>query len=235
MADKVTHYAVDIESFGTPENSGYDIIIPNYAIVLVPSNPLKDISHFAYVKLPFQKQIDAGLKVDAGAMNFWMNMCNSEYKDAYAEVASTLSLTESEIISGSSHESYKTKNILDLWNAIRYDPYGKENNIEIWGNDCHFDCSILQANHRKLFGVGELWKYNSPQNARSVRNRLNEVERVDMDSIVDVQLTKFIEMVADHGIHGLELHHPLFDAAREAIQISYCLNVLDPNNVRNTF
>lgn len=227
MADKVTHYAVDIESFGTPERSGYDIIIPNYAIVLVPTNPMKDISRYAYVKLPFQKQIDAGLKVDAGSMNFWMNMCQNDHKGAYEEVVSTLTLSEPEIISGSQNNLYKTKNVLDLWNALRYDLNGNENNIEIWGNGCHFDCSILQANHRKMFGVGELWKYNAPQNARSVKNRLTEDEKFDMDSIVDVQLKKFVEMVADHGLYGLELHHPLFDAAREAIQVSYCLNAIN--------
>ncbi|MCU6295013.1 3'-5' exoribonuclease, partial [Escherichia coli] len=94
------------------------------------------------------------------------------------------------------------------------------------GNGCNFDCSILQANHLKLLNVGDLWKYDAPENARTLKRLLNEEARTEMDEIVSVQLAKFVKYVEKCGINGLELHHPLYDAAREAIQISYCLNKL---------
>lgn len=225
---KRRHVSVDIESLGTPENSGYDIIIPNYAAVVVPSKPEHDIRQFVYVKLPYQAQVNAGLKSDAGAMDFWMNTCQKEYPNAYAEVASTMALVAPELYgpNGKSKQIFTSNGIVDFWKDIRFDCYGNEVEHSIWGNGCNFDCSILQANHLKLLNVGDLWKYDAPENARTLKRLLNEEARTEMDEIVSVQLAKFVKYVEKCGINGLELHHPLYDAAREAIQISYCLNKL---------
>lgn len=72
---KRRHISVDIEALGTPELSGYDIIIPNYAAVVVPSKPENDIRQFLYIKLPYGIKLLLVLKSDAGAMDFWMNTC----------------------------------------------------------------------------------------------------------------------------------------------------------------
>lgn len=223
---KRVHLSVDIESLGTPERSGYDIIIPNYAIVFVPTKPTVDISQFAYVKLPYQEQVKAGLKSDAGSMSFWMNTCSAEYPNAFKEVASTMQMESASIQThnGTVRAIFNDK-VMDLWKSMRYNDFGDERELSIWGNGCHFDCSILQANHLKLYGNGDLWKYDSPENARSVKRLLSVDETEKMNDIVEVQLEKFVMYAGQCGVTGLELHHPLYDAAREAIQISFCLDL----------
>ncbi|EHU8780953.1 3'-5' exoribonuclease [Escherichia coli] len=225
---KRRHISVDIETLGTPELSGYDIIIPNYAAVVVPSKPENDIHQFLYVKLPYQDQVAAGLKSDAGAMDFWMNTCQKEYPNAYTEVASTMKIKAPELYGPNeqSRRFFAYSSIVDFWKELRYNEHGEEVPHSVWGNGCNFDCSILQANHLKLMNAGELWKYDAPENARTLKRLLNEEARIEMDEIVSVQLAKFVTYANKCGINGLELHHPLFDAAREAIQISFCLNKL---------
>lgn len=216
--------AIDIESFGTPEKSGYDIVIPNYAIVPIPKKPTVDIHSFIYVKLPIQEQIKKGLKMDSGSMDFWFNYCRANHVSALNEVTSTFQLEKPEVHYVYPTERYTSDDVLELWRTLRYNRFGEEVEQEVWGNGCNFDCSITQANHLKLFGEGELWKYSAPQNARSLKGLLSENQRIEMDKIVSKQLDKFIAFAAGNGYTGLELHHPLYDAAREAIQISYCLD-----------
>lgn len=224
---KRRHVAVDIECLGTPENSGYDIIIPNYAVVMVPSKPTHNITNFFYVKQPYQAQVNAGLKSDASAMSFWMNKCAKEYPGAYEEVASTMDLATAEIYTsnGKAKKIFPNDLIAEFWDELRYH-YGEEVPHSVWGNGCHFDCSILEANHRKLYGKTGMWSYDAPDNARTIKRLLNDAARQEMDEIVALQLPKFVQFAEFCDVKGLELHHPLFDAAREAIQISYCLNKL---------
>lgn len=215
--------ALDIESLGTPELSGYNIIVPNYAMVPVPDHPFDSIKTFYYVKMPYQMQVQAGMKSDTGSMDFWFNECRKHYPRALDEVTSTFKLDKPEVYSVVDGERCTGDDVLEMWKDIRYNIYGEEESLEIWGNGCHFDCSILQANHLAVLGNGKLWNYTSPQNARSLKNLLNESEREEMDFIVKKYLLKFTDFAAGNGFTGLELHHPLYDAAREAIQISYCL------------
>lgn len=216
--------SIDIESFGTPEKSGYNIVIPNYAVVPIPELPTIPIKSFFYVKMPFQEQIEKGLKVDNGSMDFWFNECRKNYPNSLNEITSTFNLKEPEVHHVYEFERFSTNDVIGLWKELRYNRYGEEESLNIWGNGCHFDCSILQANHLLQFDKGELWNYSSPQNARSIKKLLNSTEREEMDEIVRKQLLKFSDFAAGNGFTGLELHHPLYDAAREAIQISYCLN-----------
>lgn len=216
--------SLDIESFGVPERSGYNIVVPNYAVVLIPDNPMHLIESFSYVKLPFQPQVENGLKVDAGSMDFWFNECRKYYPNALNEVTSTFNLKEPEVYQVTKSSRFKSNDVISMWKDLRYNIYGEEESLEIWGNGCNFDCSILQANHLLQFNKGDLWNYASPQNARSLKRLLSTEEREEMDEIVKKQLLKFTDFAAGHGFNALELHHPLYDAAREAIQISYCLN-----------
>lgn len=210
-------FSLDIESLSTPEVSGYDIIIPNYAVVQVPEVLTSDLK-FVYFKLPFQAQIDSGLKLGAGAMSFWFDMCKNEYPHSLEEVLSTFK---------SEHAIKIDNNGMKEVSNVPYElmKFLGSLEIEIYGNGCNFDCSVLQANHRLLYGIAELWKYDAPQNARTLKNLLNEAECDEMKDAIKTPLSEFKEHIFNtHGI-TLELHNPLYDAAREALQISYCLSL----------
>lgn len=222
---------IDIESWGTPENSGYDIIIPNYALVVVPDEPETYDLEWLYVQLPIQQQIESGLKMDASALSFWFDMCAQDYPRALDEMKKSLTLTAPHIRTRN-YEPLKCNAYQDI---VIPDPSTIVENFisnfyrnegKIWGNGCHFDCSILQANHRLLFGNSTMWKYNAPQNARSLKDLLSEKQREEMDAIVKDYLGRFeTTMRVECGITNLQLHHPLYDAAREALQVSYCRKV----------
>lgn len=222
---------IDIESWGTPENSGYDIIIPNYALVVVPDEPETYDLEWLYVQLPIQAQIDKGLKMDASALSFWFDMCAQDYPRALEEMKKSLNI-KSPRFRTRNYEPIRSKGDQDIF--IPDTSFTVESFIDfvgskegkIWGNGCHFDCSILQANHRLLFGNSKMWKYNAPQNARSLKDLLSEKQREEMDAIVKDYLGRFeTTMRVECGITNLQLHHPLYDAAREALQVSYCRKV----------
>lgn len=224
---------IDIESWGTPENSGYDIIIPNYALVVVPDEPETYDLEWLYVQLPIQAQIDKGLKMDASALSFWFDMCAQDYPRALEEMKKSLTLKGTRIRTrncefnpskGDSDWYLQDNNPCPMVESFISNFYNNEG--KLWGNGCNFDCSILQANHRLLFGNSTMWKYNAPQNARSLKDLLSEKQREEMDSIVKDYLGRFeTTMRVECGITNLQLHHPLYDAAREALQVSYCRKV----------
>lgn len=222
---------IDIESWGTPENSGYDIIIPNYALVVVPEVPETYDLEWMYVQQPIQPQIDKGLKMDASALSFWFDKCAQEYPRALEEMKKSLGINTTSIRNrncqfspskGDSDFYLQDSNPCAMVESFITNFY--QNEGKIWGNGCNFDCSILQANHRLMYGNGNMWKYNAPQNARSIKDLLSEAEREEMDAIVKDYLGRFETTVrVECGLTNLQLHHPLYDAAREALQISYCL------------
>lgn len=218
--------ACDIETLATPENSGYDIVIPNYALVVVPDDPRSYLLDWIYVQLPVQPQIEKGLKIDAPAMSFWFNDCAQEKPRALEEMKKSLDLKQAQIrINNRQHKGYSAHPSSDPSCVIEnfITNYGSEDG-KIWGNGCHFDCSILQANHRLMYHNSTMWHYSAPQNARSIKDLLSEDERTEMDSIVTDYLGRFETTTrVECGLTNLELHHPLYDAAREALQISYCL------------
>lgn len=223
--------AIDIESWGTPENSGYDIIIPNYALVVVPDDPETYDLEWMYTQLPIQPQIDKGLKMDASALSFWFEMCAKEYPRALEDMKKSLSLSTAQVRTRN-YEPTRSKgdasiSVSDPSHMVSYfiSDYGRKEG-KLWGNGCHFDCSILQANHRLLYGNSTMWPYNAPQNARSLKDLLSDAQRAEMDALVKDYLSRFETTVrVECGITNLQLHHPLYDAAREALQISYCRNV----------
>lgn len=222
---------IDIETWGTPENSGYDIIIPNYALVVVPDEPETYDLEWMYVQLPLQQQINKGLKMDASALSFWFDNCAEEYPRALDEMKKSLTLSTAQVRTRNYEPTHSTghtsMNVPDPSTMVENfisDFFRKEG--KLWGNGCNFDCSILQANHRLLFGNSTMWKYNAPQNARSLKDLLSTAQRKEMDSIVKDYLGRFETTVrVECGMTNLELHHPLYDAAREAIQVSYCRKV----------
>ena len=236
---KKRRLAVDIETMTVPERSGYGIVIPNYAIVAVPDKPEDGISEFMYVLMGQTPQINKGLAVDGEGMAFWFEMCAKNYPGAMEAMLPSLTLQNSEGFI--KRVGYEVERVSDGVNTGAWTPnqaimimqrgsdvYSVDTDIEaeIYGNGCNFDCSILQENHRVMYGNGNLWKYNAPQNARTLKGLLKEDERSDMDAVVKVQLQKFVDKYDKCLKQGyMELHHPLYDAAREALQISFCLSL----------
>lgn len=216
---------IDIETLAIPETSGYDIVIPNYAIVRVPDTPETYELEWMYVQMPIQPQLDKGLAVSASCMSFWFDQCAEFQPRALDEMKKSFKGTVPTIQRS-------------CWNGIELpcdDPSlavsqfinGDDNLYDgkIWGNGCNFDCSILQANHLKMFNNAKMWHYAAPQNARSLKDLLSDDERDEMDRIVKDYLGRFETTTrVMHGMANLELHHPLYDAAREALQVSYCRN-----------
>lgn len=221
--------ALDIESLGNPENSGYAVVVPNFAFVAIPDAPDTDHLEYLYIQQPVQDQLDVGLRVGASTMDFWHNMCAKEFPGSHAEMIKSFTLTKPAIHTNVSYiypYVHYTPHVIQQF--VYGNEFGADDSIstEVYGNGCHFDCSILQENSRVLYGNADLWHYSSPQNARTLKNRLNEKQRAEMDDIVQRVLGAFVSNM--NGTVGvLELHHPLYDAAREALQISYCLKVLD--------
>lgn len=217
------NFCLDIETLATPEQSGYGIVIPNYAIVKIPEVLTSELE-WMYVQLPIQDQLDLGLKMDASAMNFWFNICANEFPIALREIQKSFTLKNSKvIINGEYVDSHNIplmlRNFLHCSDKI-------DNNIKVFGNGCNFDCSILQENHRVLFGEGNLWHYSSPNNIRTLRLLLNEHEEHDMIEAVNPVLNKFSQTF-DKQKHTSELclHNPIFDAANEALFATYILNL----------
>lgn len=219
--------ALDIESLGNPENSGYAVVVPNFAFVAIPDAPDTDHLEYLYIQQPVQDQLDVGLRVGASTMDFWHNMCAKDFPGAHAEMIKSFTLERPVIHTNVSYirtDAYHIPSIIQQFVHGHY--LGTGTGEEVYGNGCHFDCSILQENSRVLYGNADLWHYSAPQNARTLKNRLNEEQRAEMDDIVQRVLGAFISNM--NGTVGvLELHHPLYDAAREALQISYCLKILD--------
>lgn len=221
--------ALDIESLGNPENSGYAVVVPNFAFVAIPDAPDTDHLEYLYIQQPVQEQLDLGLRVGASTMDFWHNLCAKEFPGAHTEMIKSFTLNKPVIHTNVPYIRTTVQYIPHVIQQFVYGTtHGADNSIstEVYGNGCHFDCSILQENSRVLYGNADLWHYSAPQNARTLKNRLNEEQRTEMDNIVQRVLGAFVRNM--NGTVGvLELHHPLYDAAREALQISYCLKVLD--------
>ncbi|QCW19063.1 exoribonuclease [Salmonella phage SE_PL] len=219
---------IDIETWGTPENSGYNIIIPNYALVVVPEEPRTYDLEWMYVQMPIQPQINKGLSLDADALSFWHDMCAKEYSRAYEEMKKSLTLNTCEIrtrnYAPTASKGDSPMKVNDPTTMVEFfiSNYSR-NTGKLWGNGCNFDCSILQENHRVMYNNGKMWRYDAPQNARSLKDLLSDEERAEMDSIVQDYLGRFETTVrVECGLTNLQLHHPLYDAAREALQVSYC-------------
>ncbi|WEM33396.1 hypothetical protein EJP02_335 [Escherichia phage EJP2] len=220
--------ALDIETLSTPEHSGYSIVVPNFAFVTIPEGD--EELEWMYVKCPIQDQLDAGLKLSTHGMDFWYNLCAKEYQHAHKEVLDCNSLSTVQIYTNAKYANTNTQN-LPL--SIRQFVYGNstgeqlefDNAPEVFGNGCNFDCSILQQNILTMYGTGELWHYSSPQNARTLKNRINPDERDRMDKYVSTKLEEFCASLPPE-VGTMQLHHPLYDAAREALQMKCCLDIL---------
>lgn len=219
----MTMFAIDIETLATPENSGYGLVIPNYAVVRIPE-VLTHEMEWLYVQLPIQDQLDAGLKIDARTMNFWFNICAKEFPFALGEMQKSFDLKRPVAIS--SDGAQLSQNMSGVLKHFLHNSYEPKNGTKIFGNGCNFDCSILQENHRVMFGDGNLWNYASPQNVRTLRMLLTKSEEEDMKETIQPHLDSFIEeMDSYENMSPLCLHNPLYDAAKESLMIRHILDL----------
>ena len=222
-------FTLDIETLAKPEISGYNCVIPNYAFVKIPEVLTHELE-WMYVQLSVQDQLDVNLVIDASTLLFWSD-CQNDYNDAYNQMIKSYTEPTKIIRSNSSFNTWMNTNNnipLAINTFLTTNGTYELSEVEVFGNGCNFDCSILQANHLKLFGNGDLWHYASPQNARTLKGLLNSEAREEMDELVAIHLTAFRDVVNNwyDDIEPLELHNPLYDAAREALQMSYCLSKL---------
>ena len=215
-------YCIDIETLSTPEVSGYGIVIPNFAIVKVPEK-ITDTLEWMYVQIPIQEQLDNGLVLSASGMKFW-NDCKTNFPYAYNEMFKSFSLDVPVVTIDT--KKFECTNIP---NAIRDFMNNKNMNadVQIYGNGCHFDCSILQENCRVQFGDGNLWHFRSPQNYRTLKNLIPDEVYSSVKLIIDPVLDNFKDLVLNRTeISKLQLHNPLYDAASEALMIRCMLEYL---------
>lgn len=217
-------FSLDIETLGTPQNSGYGIVIPNYAIVKIPEVLTHELE-WIYVQLPIQDQIDVGLKMDASTMNFWFDTCAQEFPLALCEMQRSFKLDRPSAIR---HDgtTYDSTNIPLVVKHFLHGQDEPQMSTKVFGNGCNFDCSILQENHRVMFGDGNLWQYAAPNNVRSLRLLLSKEDEELMKDTIEPHLNRFCDSIDENGwMFDLCLHNPLFDAAKEALFVTYIMNL----------
>ncbi|EBS4516437.1 hypothetical protein DQT32_03275 [Salmonella enterica subsp. enterica serovar Braenderup] len=220
----MSNFCLDIETLATPETSGYSLVIPNYAIVKIPEVLTSDLE-WLYVQLPIQDQLDVGLKVDANTMNFWFDVCAQEFPLALCEMQKSFKLDKVQALR-SDGTIFQSTNIPSILRGFMEFDGTHNMNTKIYGNGCHFDCSILQENHRVLFGDASLWHYASPNNVRTLRLLLTKEEDEQMKEDVQPFLDAFCEKVNELDfMYNLCLHNPVYDAAKEALFVTYILNL----------
>lgn len=226
--------AVDIETLGTPENSGMYQVIPNLALVFVPEDYRTGIETFIYSRIPVQEQLDAGCTVDAKGLAFWMGMSsfeNGKFEGSQKEVIKSLRSSSpdtfyqcnkelSELING-----YSGMIVPEILRTI-FDPeFHDVRDVHFYGKGCNFDYSLLQGNMYRRFGTGNISSYRSPQNCRTLEALLTKEEMEEARVDILPVLNDFIQRTTANApdIGELVLHHPLYDAAREALLISWML------------
>jgi len=213
-------FCLDIESLATPENSGYGIVVPNYAIVQIPEVLTHDMP-WMYVQLPIQDQLDNGLKMDARTLDFWFNICAQQFPLALCEMQKSFNIQTPTIHLSTNDEPLEVSNVPSALAKFIGQPSME---TKVFGNGCHFDCSILQENHRVMFNNGTLWHYSSPNNVRTLRLLMSEQDELEMKEAVQPHLDAFCDSVNEKEImFPLCLHNPLFDAAKEALFTSYMM------------
>lgn len=214
-------FSLDIETLATPENSGYGIVVPNYAIVQIPEN-YKDALNWLYVQLPIQPQLDLGLKTDASTMNFWFNLCAKEFPNSLLEMQKSFTLEIPHIIANGVEISPE-----DVTGVVKTFLHGSleiDRDVKVFGNGCQFDCSILQENHRVSYNEGNLWNYVAPNNIRTLRLLLTKEEDKQMRTDIEPYLEAFCEVLDEKGyMEKLALHNPVYDAAKESLFASWIL------------
>lgn len=229
---KIKSIALDIEALGTPEKAGYGVVIPNLGMVAVPDK-MDDKLDFIYIRNAVQPQLDKGLTVDSGALHFWMASPENPAD------AITMVNAQEEVIKSlqgdtclyyrwdaSVLEGVKDIPVLEdyrkFFNPQSYDV----DKVHIYGKGCHFDFSILQEFNRVMFGSGEISSYTSPQNIRTLEVLFSTEELKQRSDEVDFYVQKFIASLHRFStdIGTLVLHHPLYDAAREALQVRWMLD-----------
>ncbi len=214
--------SLDIETLAVPELTGFGLVVPNYAVVKVPETLTHNLE-WTYIKLPVQDQLDVGLKTDARTMNFWFNVCAREFPMALSEMQKSFNLDRPVVIQHDK-EPRKTSNVIP---ALQQFISPEDKNTKVFGNGCNFDCSILTENHRVLFGEGDLWNYAAPNNIRTLRLLISSEGESLMKEAVQPHLDKFVEEVnARNVMCELQLHNPLYDAAKEALFISFLMDYL---------
>lgn len=212
----------DIETLSTPEKVGYAIVIPNYAVVRIPERLMTDLQ-WMYVRMPINEQIEQGLAYDE-EQAFW-NECKTTFPDAYKEMAKSYDIEHDEVIINGRDIPYP--NVPEELRKFIHGSNEINPDTKMFGNGCHFDASITMENHRIRYDDSNLWNYSSPQNLRTLRLLLSEKEESNMKYTIMPYFDAFCNNINSTGqFETLCLHNPLFDAAKEALMASWCLNLL---------
>lgn len=213
----------DIETLGVPEDLGFALVMPNYAVVQIPDRLTAQLN-WMYVRMPIQDQINQGLAYDP-QQTFW-NECKTTFPDAQREMAKSYDIEHDEVLINGREVLYP--NVPEeLRKFIHGNPHEIDPETKMFGNGCNFDASITTANHLVRYDDGHLWHYAAPQNLRTLRLMLSENEENNMKRDVQPWLDTFCSNVNGMGVmEKLELHNPLFDAAKEALFACWCFNLL---------
>lgn len=216
------YFTIDIESLDVPENSGHAIVMPNYAVVEIPERFTSDLN-WLYVRMSIPEQIDVGLTYDP-ERTFW-NECKTTFPNAEREMAKSYSIKSDEVILNGKEILYP--NVPEELRNFLHGSQTIDNEVKLFGNGCNFDTSITLDNHRVRYNDSKLWHYAAPQNLRTLRLLLSEKEEKEMHYQVQPYVDTFCNNVNSLGkIEPLELHNPLYDAAKEALYATYCIQIL---------
>ena len=215
----------DIETLGTPRECGTTFIaMPNAAFVAWQG--FDSLPHIYYVEFNVQKQLDAGAKVNARTVAFWMNeaLKQNPAADLISKILEMGEDCKTEFFSpfnieDSLWEEYPEANIYEVL-SFMLKMYG---NIPHYGNGPDFDQAIYSAVVANLSPkTPEIWGFNQTSSARTLKELYRDAGE-DFTGLQNESYEYAERIMKETGYledHTPTKHDPIFDALAEAFVVA---------------
>lgn len=215
----------DIETLGTPRECGTTFIaMPNAAFVAWQG--FDQLPHIYYVEFNIQKQLDAGAKVNARTIAFWMNeaLRQNPAADLISKILEMENDSNTEFFApfDLSEEFWETNPGITIFDALvaMLRQYG---NIPHYGNGPDFDQAIYSAVVANISPhTPEIWGFNQTSSARTLKELYRDAGE-DFNGLQN-ESYEYAERIMREteflGDHAATKHDPVFDALAEAFVVA---------------
>lgn len=217
----------DIETLGTPRECGTTFIaMPNAAFVAWRG--FDELPHIFYVQFNVQDQLDAGAKVNARTIGFWLQEA-LRGNHAADLIFNALDNTED---MGANQFYAPVKIADDFWdnnpNATVYDMLqiilSEYVSIPHYGNGPDFDQAIYSAVVANVSShTPEIWVFNQTSSARTLKELYRDAGE-DFNGLQNESYEYAEKVMRETGYlefgHTAQKHNPVFDALAEAFVVA---------------